>query len=97
MEALFNDLPKDEARRCFELLEPHSQDTFETKTTFGAYEVPISQTFVICEKDVCFLTSHQEIMAAAVPGMKTERIDGGHGAFISQPEKMAEIITRAGS
>ena len=78
------------------LLQPHSQDAFETKTTFGAADVTISQTFVICERDVCFLPVHQEAMAASIPGMKTERVDGGHSAYISKAARLAEIISQAG-
>ncbi|KAI1082914.1 Alpha/beta hydrolase fold-1 [Whalleya microplaca] len=91
---LYNDVPEDEAQRCFEALVPQCQAATETPVTFVAVDLTIPKTYIICEKDLALPVEIQEKMVASIAGFTQERIDAGHSPFLSKPKECAEIIIK---
>ncbi|KAI1374421.1 Alpha/beta hydrolase fold-1 [Hypoxylon crocopeplum] len=90
--AFYNDIPDEEAQRCFDALGAQSQDSFETPVDFAAPDLKIPSTFLICEGDAAMPPAFQEILAVGTPGMKIERCSAGHSSFISQPDRVVEVL-----
>lgn len=94
-KGLYSDLPEEEAEKYYELLEPHSQDAFETPVNYIAADVKIPMTYVVTEKDMGFPAFAQKALAATVPSMETVSMETSHSPFASQPEELAKIIIKA--
>lgn len=91
--ALYSDLPPEEAGPYYELLEPHSQDAFETPVDHIAADVQtIPLAYVVTEQDQVFSPAAQRALASSVPGMRVVGIESSHSPFASQPERLADII-----
>ncbi|KAI8958754.1 hypothetical protein F5Y11DRAFT_359783 [Daldinia sp. FL1419] len=91
-EGFYNDLPDDVAQKCFDSLVPFAQVSLETPADFVASDLTIPKAFLICENDLGMPVHIQEALAAEVPGMKVERCSAGHSPFISQPDRVVEVI-----
>lgn len=92
MAAFYGACPEEEAKRCFDLLLPHSQDAFETGCNFVAADVTIPKTFFICETDQAFPLPVQEQLVKGVPGMKEVRLASDHSPFLGRPQEMANML-----
>lgn len=95
-KGLYSDLPDEEAKKYYELLEPHSQDAFETPVDYIAADVTVPMTYIVTEQDAVFPPAGQRaiLAAAAVPGIQVESIEASHSPFASRPEELADLIVR---
>jgi pimeloyl-ACP methyl ester carboxylesterase len=95
-KGLYSDLPDEEAEKYYELLEPHSQDAFETPVDYIAADVTVPMTYIVTEQDAVFPAAGQRaiLAAAAVPGIQVESIEASHSPFASRPEELADLIVR---
>ena len=85
-------MPLEQAKDTFKLLEPHSQDAFETPVEVVNADLSIPSTYVICEKDQGVPPFVQEMLSS---GMNIERVAGGHFSTVTQTESIVDIIKRA--
>lgn len=93
-DAFYNDLPDEDGQRCYDTLSAHSQDAFETPVDFVPSQLLIPSTYLLCEGDAALALQLQESMAASVPGIKLERCTSGHSPFMSQPDRVIEILRK---
>ncbi|KAI2617749.1 alpha/beta-hydrolase [Hypoxylon sp. NC1633] len=91
-QCLYNDLPEDEVQKYFDALTPQSQDSFEARVDFVPSMLDIPKAYLICESDAAIPPVAQEMLAAAIPGMRIERCSAGHSEFISQPDRVIEFL-----
>ncbi|RYP54026.1 hypothetical protein DL769_010413 [Monosporascus sp. CRB-8-3] len=94
-ELLYNDFPPDKAQATFDSLVPCSYEAFTTGVDFAVPDVTIPKTYIVCEGDALFLPEHQKALAAACgQDLKQVSISGGHSAFASVPEELADVLVR---
>ncbi|KAI0139994.1 alpha/beta-hydrolase [Hypoxylon sp. NC0597] len=94
-DLLYNDLPPDKAQAMFDSLVPCSYKAFITGVDYAVPEVTIPRTFIVCESDALFLPEHQKGLATACgEDVKQVSVSGGHSAFASVPEEIADILAR---
>ncbi|KAI1806244.1 Alpha/beta hydrolase fold-1 [Daldinia bambusicola] len=91
-QIFYNDLPGDVVEQCFSSLVPFSQDSLETPVEFAAPDLTIPSTYLICENDLGMPPHAQETFAASIPGVKVERCSAGHSPFLSQPDRVVEVV-----
>ncbi|KAI1472657.1 Alpha/beta hydrolase fold-1 [Daldinia caldariorum] len=91
-QAFYNDLPDDVVEQCFDSLVPFSQDSLETPVEFAAPDLTIPSAYLICENDLTVPLHVQEAFVASIPGIKVERCSAGHSPFISQPDRVVEVV-----
>ncbi|RYP23351.1 hypothetical protein DL767_008847 [Monosporascus sp. MG133] len=90
---LYNDFPPDKAQATFDSLVPCSYEAFTTGVDFAVPEVAITKTFIVCEGDALFPPEHQKELAAACgQDLKQVSVSGGHSAFASIPEELADVL-----
>jgi pimeloyl-ACP methyl ester carboxylesterase len=92
-EAVFTDLPADEATRIVERLEPEPMAFAMTpvRTTperFGR----ISRVYVACARDRVISPTLQERMYTATP-CRVVMMDTGHSPFLARPEEFVAHLT----
>ncbi|KAI1194038.1 alpha/beta-hydrolase [Nemania serpens] len=92
--AFYSDVPKEDADRYFELLERQSQDAYEVPVDCVASNCGIPHTFLICENDQAMLLPFQEMLIKRIPTLKVERCSAGHSPFITQPERVIEVLAQ---
>ena len=73
-------------------LLPQSQLAVELPVSFVATDVIVPSTFIVGERDLAMPVEVQELLVAAVPGMRSERIDAGHSPFLSHPDELAQLV-----
>ncbi|KAI0104539.1 Alpha/beta hydrolase fold-1 [Daldinia grandis] len=91
-QRFYNDLPDDIGEKCFSTLLPFSQDALETPAEFVVPDLTILKAFLICENDMAMPLHIQETLTAGISNMKVERCSAGHSPFISQPDRVVEVI-----
>lgn len=91
-KVLYNDIPDSEAEKYYDLLQPHSQDAFETPVQYIASDVTIPMTYIITEQDLVFPASAQKALAATVPGLAITSVESSHSPFASQPAVLSEML-----
>lgn len=92
--AFFSDLPKADADRYFALLERQSQDAYELPVDCVPSNCGIPHTFLVCENDQAMLLPFQEMLIAKIPTLKVERVSSGHSPFITQPQRVIEVLAK---
>lgn len=94
-DLLYNDLPPDKAEAMFDGLVPCSYEPFVTGVNFAVPDVTIPKTFIICEGDALFPPEHQRALASACgKDLSQVSVTGGHSAFASVPEELAEMLVQ---
>ncbi|OTA91101.1 hypothetical protein M434DRAFT_76884 [Hypoxylon sp. CO27-5] len=94
-DLLYNDLPPDKAQAMFESLVPCSYEASVTGVDYAVPEVTIPKTFIVCEGDAVFPSEQQRGLAAACgQDVKQVSVSGGHSAFASVPEEVADVLVR---
>lgn len=92
---LYNDFPADKAQTMFDSLIPCSYEAFTTGVDFAVPDVTIPKTFIVCENDALFPPEHQKGLATACgQDLRQIKVSGGHSAFASVPEELAEALVQ---
>ncbi|KAJ8120358.1 hypothetical protein ONZ43_g2916 [Nemania bipapillata] len=91
--AFYHDVPKEDADRYFKLLERQSQDAYETPVDCVPSNCGIPHTFLVCEDDQAMPLPFQEMLIAKIPTFKIERCSTGHSPFITQPQRVIEVLS----
>ncbi|KXJ91199.1 Alpha/beta hydrolase fold-1 [Microdochium bolleyi] len=91
-QLLYNGVPDERADWAMSKLVPQSQLAVELPVPFAATDVIVPKTFVVCEQDLAMSVEVQEMIVAAVPGMRSERISAGHSPFLSHPYALAQVV-----
>ncbi|KUJ21269.1 alpha/beta-hydrolase [Mollisia scopiformis] len=95
MDLLYNDLPPDKAQMMFDSLTPSSYEAFTTGVDFAVTEVTIPKIFIVCEDDALFPPEYQKSLATACgQHLRQLSVSGGHSAFASVPQEVAEILVQ---
>ncbi|KAI1321236.1 alpha/beta-hydrolase [Xylariaceae sp. FL0255] len=92
--AFFSDVPQEDADKYWALLEEQSQDAYETPVDTVPVNCGIPHTFLVCENDQALLLPFQEYILSKIPTMKIERCSSGHSPFITQPERVIEVLSK---
>lgn len=90
---LYNDLSEERADEFLDALVPQSYGAFIQPISFGVGEVTIPKTYIVCEQDAAFPVALQEELASSF-GFKRRAVSGGHSAFASVPDELAEVLIR---
>jgi len=88
---LYNDLPDETANEFFDALVPQSYAVSIQPNDFGVTEITIPKTYIVCEKDAAFPVPLQEELASNF-GFLKKAVSGGHSAFASVPDELAEVL-----
>ncbi|KAI0201685.1 alpha/beta-hydrolase [Astrocystis sublimbata] len=91
--AFYSDVPQEDADRYFYLIERQSQDAYEVPVDRVASNCGIPHTFLVCENDQAMLLPFQEMLIAKTPTLKVERCSAGHSPFITQPQRVIEVLS----
>ena len=97
-EALFNDLPSEEATRWARMLRPVSIRVTGEETTYAAY-VDMPAGYLYCSIDESLPLVAQEFVVAEAKkaGAKIvleQTVDAGHSPFLSQIEQTASFVLK---
>ncbi|KAI1177116.1 Alpha/beta hydrolase fold-1 [Nemania sp. FL0916] len=92
--AFYSDLPKDKADYYWALLEPQSQEAYETPVDRVASNCGIPHTYLVCENDQALPIPFQEMIITKIPSMKVERCAAGHSPFITMPQRVIEVLEK---
>lgn len=74
------------------MLQPHSQDAFETGCEFIGSDITIPKSFIMCELDRVFPIVLQEMLVKATPDMTVVRMAAGHSPFVGKAEETADKV-----
>jgi hypothetical protein len=88
---LYNDLPLREAQACWKMTEPSSYEAFIAPVDFGAADVTIPKTYIVCGRDV-LMSPNTQAREAAAAGFSLVRINGGHSAHAGVPYEVAKVL-----
>ncbi|KAI0393157.1 Alpha/beta hydrolase fold-1 [Xylariaceae sp. FL0594] len=88
----YNDLPPEEAQYWVSKLQHQSQRSLEEPLEFGANDIKIPMTYLLCEADKTVPIRGQEYIVSTIPAMKTRRCTAGHSPFLSQPDLTTDLI-----
>ncbi|MHA6794416.1 alpha/beta fold hydrolase [Pseudonocardia bannensis] len=66
---------------------------FTSHEWIGSVDVPTAVVITRCDRVVS--PDRQRILADAVPGRVVHEIDGGHGVFLTAPDRFASVLLRA--
>lgn len=96
----YHDLPADEAAEAVAALDTFSGRPDSPLTTFSACSV-FPTWFILGEQDPIVTPGLVEAMINGLKGLYPgsfdviERMDTGHSPFLSQPENLGKILSRA--
>lgn len=93
IEHLYNDLPTDTGREFYDTLVPQSYAAVSTPVDFAAPDITIAKTYIVCEKDNAIPVFLQHEFGSA-PGFDKVSVSGGHSAFASMPDELADVLVR---
>ncbi|KAI1823810.1 alpha/beta-hydrolase [Xylaria intraflava] len=94
-DLLYNDYPPEKAQAVFDALEPCSYEAFVTGTEFSVPEVQIPKSYIICENDALVPPELQrELAYACGDELKKVSVSGGHSAFGSIPDELADVVVK---
>ncbi|KAM7190849.1 alpha/beta-hydrolase [Rhypophila sp. PSN 637] len=88
---LYNDLPDKAADHMFAQLVPQSYAATVQPLEFAVADVTIPKTYIVCEKDAAFPVPLQKHLASGF-GFVQKSVSGGHSAFASVPDELAEVL-----
>src|SRR5208282_5415418 len=97
--ATFSDLSEAEGLKWAALMPGHAIGSFVAKMSYGGYKyVPV--TYLLCEGDKILPPDFQKSMIEYARTVTESTVDvvsctAGHGAMISQPDKVVETIRKA--
>ena len=102
-ELFYNDMNEDDAREAVSKLVLHpSRAQFDPPTHSEAHiaweHIPV--TYIYCQKDKALVIPAQEMMVQRLqernPSITVQKefCDAGHSPFLSQPEKLVEIVMK---
>jgi len=100
-EIFYNDVEAALAEELVAALRPHAYRALLSKVTCEPWR-EVAWTYVLCTLDNAIPLTAQEAMVARAqelaPGSlaRVERLEAGHSPFVSQPERVAEILMRGG-
>lgn len=89
----FSDLTEADAAAAVERLTPQPDAPLcePVRLTSGALgRVP--RTYIFCERDQALLPAQQQHAIDRCPGIRVLRLDSGHSPFLSQPDRLAELL-----
>jgi len=52
----------------------------------------VPRTYIVCERDQALISAQQQWVIDRCPGIRVLRLDSGHSPFISQPQRLAELL-----
>jgi pimeloyl-ACP methyl ester carboxylesterase len=52
----------------------------------------VPRTYIFCERDQALLPAQQQHAIDRCPGIRVLRLDSGHSPFLSQPDRLAELL-----
>ncbi|KAK3689308.1 hypothetical protein B0T22DRAFT_461267, partial [Podospora appendiculata] len=91
-DVFYNDFPSDAMMQEYmEALEPQSMEVFTTPLDFVASDTTVPKYYVLCDKDAGILPSVQ-LLVAEQTGSEVVHVDGGHSAYASIPDKVADVL-----
>ncbi|OJJ42272.1 hypothetical protein ASPZODRAFT_137365 [Penicilliopsis zonata CBS 506.65] len=90
-DLVFHDIPPEEQTKWLSVLTYSSLASFNGPATYEPWHTTPS-AFIISEEDHAFPPAVQEQMAQALGTESVYRVKGSHSAFLSQPERVAEIL-----
>ncbi|GME45753.1 Prolyl aminopeptidase protein [Neofusicoccum parvum] len=99
LETFYHDVPYELATKNIASLQPHSYQTFWSKTGYAAWK-HIPSTYLVCEDDKAIPAQSQDGLLAGAKenGGKfdtVERVKASHSPFLSVPEWTAGALRRA--
>jgi len=89
----FSDLSEADAAAAYCRLTPQPTSPLDEKirlTAGGLGRVP--RTYIFCEDDRALIPAQQQRAIDRSPGIRVLRLAGGHSPFLSQPERLAQIL-----
>jgi len=89
----FSDLSEDDAAAAYRRLTPQPNMPLGEKarlTSGGLERVP--RTYIFCENDQALLPAQQQRAIDRSPGIRVLRLAGGHSPFLSQPQRLVELL-----
>ena len=66
---------------------------FETRSHAWADEIHVPTAVIIPRRDRINPPARQHRLAAAIPGASTYEIDGGHGVFLTAPDRFVTALS----
>lgn len=89
----FSDLSEEDAAAAYRRLTPQPNTPLGEKarlTSDGLERVP--RTYIFCENDQALIPAQQQWAIDRSPGIRVLRMAGGHSPFLSQPQRLAELL-----
>jgi pimeloyl-ACP methyl ester carboxylesterase len=89
----FSDLSEEDAAAAYGRLTPQPIAPLDEKvrlTSGGLRRVP--RTYIFCADDRALIPAQQERAIERSPGIRVLRLAGGHSPFLSQPQRLAEML-----
>jgi len=89
----FSDLTEADAAAAFQRLtpQPNAPLTERVRLVSGGLE-HVPRTYIVCERDQALIPAQQQWAIDRCPGIRVLRLDSGHSPFISQPQRLAELL-----
>lgn len=79
------------AEKYFSALVPQSHAALDKPVDFSVPDITIPKAYIICDNDQAFPTAAQHHMADSL-GLRKVSVSGGHSAFASVPEELADAL-----
>jgi len=92
-ELFYSDFPSEEMKQqYFDALQPQAYSAFGTAVDFIPADVTtIPKTYIVCDDDAGLPPQVQAHFAAA-SGSTEVHVAGGHSAFASRPNEVADLL-----
>jgi pimeloyl-ACP methyl ester carboxylesterase len=89
----FSDLTEADAAAAFERLtpQPNAPLTERVRLVSGRLQ-HVPRTYLFCEHDQALTPAQQQRAIDRCPGIRVLHLDSGHSPFISQPQRLAELL-----
>jgi pimeloyl-ACP methyl ester carboxylesterase len=89
----FSDLSEADAAVAYSRLTPQPITPLDEKVrlTSGGLEL-VPRTYIFCEDDRALIPAQQQWAIERSPGIRVLRLAGGHSPFLSQPQRLAEML-----
>jgi pimeloyl-ACP methyl ester carboxylesterase len=96
-KVFYNDLPEDEQKHWFSLIQPHSVGTMHAGCTAASWK-EIPTFYLVCTKDLAIPEFGQDAMIKAAKeagaDIDVTRLDCGHSPFLSRPDETVAWIKK---
>jgi pimeloyl-ACP methyl ester carboxylesterase len=89
----FSDLSEEDAAAAYSRLTPQPNAPLGemVRLTSGGLE-RVPRTYIFCEDDRALIPAQQQRAIERSPGIRVLRLAGGHSPFLSQPQRLAEML-----